>query len=618
MKLRGRLPERDEWRAYENKPVYLLNKTAVFVLLIFLLALVCVIPCSSITLVTAGNHTYTIGETILISGTNRESDTTYLFLTGPDLDENGVVLTNFYQKAVNRQFTEVDVETDWTWQYRWSTTSVADNLQPGKYILYAATTPKTKAALSPSEYDSQSVTFVGTSEETTVPTPVPTTVPVTPSPSGLQEINRAEGFLEFGPYVSGAENVLWSNQYGRNDPELDYICYYRRNVFEKADMGIIFTGSIFYNDYENYRMTNVKNAILKLTADGHIQWAYEIDATNIPPLVTESGNGDIWLVTGYENLIIIGNDGTIKSRSLVGDWEKIHSLQIYPIAGGGCRVIGTSESVYPDAGYDLWYIDYDANGQNLGSNTFEKVFDESPVVMIQSASGDFICCSYTDTVGGPVKLIKIDGTGNINWERVVEIGSNHSIHRIIQLANGDYVAMGIAVHSGMAAADFDLWVFKFNEDGEILWSNLYGTSTPEIASDIEELSNGYLLVGGGLAKQDLTELKLWILDTNGVLLNSITVSDSSSATAITETEEGDILISSHRQQSSIPDYAPFGLMKMSLTTTGLTPSGTSATQQTGGSGDAGFIMNIPGYTACSSLIALLAILAVYSFKRRTG
>jgi hypothetical protein len=93
------------------------------------------------------NLKYRIGEdTITLSGINTASNTTYLFLSGPNLDAKGSQI----QQANPRNypvadgdasaFLAVSVGADNTWTYTWDTHNVA--IDSGMYTVYAASTPR--------------------------------------------------------------------------------------------------------------------------------------------------------------------------------------------------------------------------------------------------------------------------------------------------------------------------------------------------------------------------------------------------------------------------------------------------------------------------------------------
>ncbi|MDE2519087.1 MAG: hypothetical protein O0W93_06705 [Methanocorpusculum sp.] len=96
-------------------------------------------------------NTYYLGEEIRLSGTNTDSDTTYLFLTGPNLNSNGVSLATL----ASGELTKVPVRSDHTWEYRWDTSSTG--LDTGTYTIYAVSTMNDKSHLSGTQYATYSV-----------------------------------------------------------------------------------------------------------------------------------------------------------------------------------------------------------------------------------------------------------------------------------------------------------------------------------------------------------------------------------------------------------------------------------------------------------------------------
>ncbi len=115
------------------------------------------IESGDITVTTSGDSSYYIGEEIVISGTNTDSDSTWLFITGPNLPNKGGSIGS-PQSGVNSNILPLltgtidtvpvtvwngeNVETDDTWEYKWDTAGV--NLDAGTYTIYAVTTATNK------------------------------------------------------------------------------------------------------------------------------------------------------------------------------------------------------------------------------------------------------------------------------------------------------------------------------------------------------------------------------------------------------------------------------------------------------------------------------------------
>jgi PGF-CTERM protein len=100
----------------------------------------------AVTIVAAGDQSYYLGEEIKFSGTNTESYKTYLFIIGPNLNDNGAQLVAPRTKVVDLDpstFVQADVAGDNTWSYKWGTATIP--LDAGTYTIYAVSQPRDRA-----------------------------------------------------------------------------------------------------------------------------------------------------------------------------------------------------------------------------------------------------------------------------------------------------------------------------------------------------------------------------------------------------------------------------------------------------------------------------------------
>ncbi|MDO9325951.1 MAG: hypothetical protein Q7T80_13460 [Methanoregula sp.] len=98
-----------------------------------------------VTIVANGYQANHMGEKVVFSGMNTDSDSTYLFLTGPNLPDGGAKLSLPYQKTVSGDpdsFTMVKTKPDKTWDYTWYTYN--GKLDAGSYTIYAVSKPESK------------------------------------------------------------------------------------------------------------------------------------------------------------------------------------------------------------------------------------------------------------------------------------------------------------------------------------------------------------------------------------------------------------------------------------------------------------------------------------------
>ncbi len=100
-----------------------------------------------------------LGETIPLSGYSPTSQTVYLFLTGPNLPVNGVMLNAVTQRADEGHFTKVPVDSNDYWSYQWNTGNVGGRLDAGTYTVWVVNGPNDRSRLSQAEYRTLSVTL---------------------------------------------------------------------------------------------------------------------------------------------------------------------------------------------------------------------------------------------------------------------------------------------------------------------------------------------------------------------------------------------------------------------------------------------------------------------------
>lgn len=95
-----------------------------------------------VTIMAQGSQSYYLGEKVSLKGQNTDSDSTYLFITGPNIPDNGGKLTAPQQGVVSGnpdRFTVVRTKADNTWEYSFYTANLP--YDAGSYTLYAVGKP---------------------------------------------------------------------------------------------------------------------------------------------------------------------------------------------------------------------------------------------------------------------------------------------------------------------------------------------------------------------------------------------------------------------------------------------------------------------------------------------
>jgi hypothetical protein len=111
---------------------------------------------TGVTIAASGTHSYYQGEKVVFSGHNYDSDTTYLFITGPGvfmtgpgIPGDGGKLTSPRQEVVSGNpgsFDIIRTNADKSWEYVYYTHNL--NVDAGTYTIYAVSQPKAKDQLN--------------------------------------------------------------------------------------------------------------------------------------------------------------------------------------------------------------------------------------------------------------------------------------------------------------------------------------------------------------------------------------------------------------------------------------------------------------------------------------
>jgi hypothetical protein len=191
-----------------------------------------------------------------------------------------------------------------------------------------------------------------------------------------------------------------------------------------------------------------------------------------------AGYSDFWLV---------------KTNSLgSAEWNKTYGGTGEDVANS---VIQTSDGGYALAGRTASYV-WVVKTDSAGNMQWNKTYGSSGSIseassIVQTSDGGYAVAGYTDftpSVGGPFWLVKIDPTGNMQWNKTY--GGNGA-SSVIQTSDGGYAMAG---YIGSDMPDF--WLVKTDSTGNEEWSKNYGGPGKDIAFSVVQANDGgYALAG---------------------------------------------------------------------------------------------------------------------------
>ncbi|MEZ4887043.1 MAG: T9SS type A sorting domain-containing protein [Chitinophagales bacterium] len=138
---------------------------------------------------------------------------------------------------------------------------------------------------------------------------------------------------------------------------------------------------------------------------------------------------------------------------------------------------------------------------NTGDTLYTKRYDTGPEnegarKLTPTKDGGFIMTGFSTNFPnelGQAYIIKTDSLGNMEWQDDYGgLNSSDEGIEIIQTADGGYLVMG---WTSIQNSNRDVWLFKIDSLGNMLWDKKYGSWFFEECKDILEVEDGYVLVG---------------------------------------------------------------------------------------------------------------------------
>jgi hypothetical protein len=224
----------------------------------------------------------------------------------------------------------------------------------------------------------------------------------------------------------------------------------------------------------------------------------------VPPL-----NGNIWLLKFDTN----GDTLWTKRYSGTGN---VYGRSIIQTKDGDFILLGQTVTFLMDIG--LIMIKTDSLGEMIWTKYFEHCSSSYGNNIVEEAiDKNYILLSTVESANlTDILLMKTNSLGDTIWTRTYGGIGWEAGNCVLATSDGGYIITGYA-NPPISEYGYDLWIFKTDSIGEVIWSKTFGTdTTQEIGSYVIETSNReFLLVGNRQTKYGAS-LDIWILKINSL------------------------------------------------------------------------------------------------------
>jgi hypothetical protein len=295
----------------------------------------------------------------------------------------------------------------------------------------------------------------------------------------------------------GTGNLLWSRQIGTSTTDRSY------SVAVDASGNAYISGST-EGSLGGANAGYGDACLTKYSSAGNLLWSRQIGTSKTDE--SHSVAVDAWgnaYISGYTYgsldgvtaggldafLMKYDNAGNILwSRQIVGPSSADWSNSVAVDASGNVYISGyTSGSLGgPNAGLaDAFLIKYSSAGNQLWTQQIgTSLWDESRSVAVDASGNVYISGNTQGSLGGPnagnydAFLAKYDNTGNLLWSQQIGTSDNDGCMSVALDATGNaYISVTtLGSLGGPNAGVYDAVLTKYSSAGNLLWSRQIGTS----------------------------------------------------------------------------------------------------------------------------------------------
>jgi len=256
-------------------------------------------------------------------------------------------------------------------------------------------------------------------------------------------------------------------------------------------------------------------------------------------ILEKSKKQDFWIIK-------LDKNGNMEWDETFGDEGTDVANSIIQTKDGGYIIAGFIWTVYASK-QDICVIKLDESGNIEWEKTFDKDEHDIPYSIIQTKDGGYAIAGGTGKrFWGEVNcwVIKLDAKGNMEWDNNFGGTGWDEIYSIIQTKDGSFITTGCVWSKG--AGRGDVRVAKLNKRGNLVWDKTFGGSENDETRSIVQTEDGGYVVAGFTVSEDTGDRDIWIikLDKEGNKVWDRTFGGTSEdwANSIIQNKNGDYIV----------------------------------------------------------------------------
>jgi formylglycine-generating enzyme required for sulfatase activity len=299
--------------------------------------------------------------------------------------------------------------------------------------------------------------------------------------------------------LNGTGEIMWHKMYGGSDNDMGSM------VIPTDDQGYIALGYTRSTDIDQISAFTKTGGKLGNAGDTDL-YVYKLDS---------SGNVE-WNKT-YGNLY------KDKGFSVIQTSDKN-----YVIAG----ITYLEDPMIYDSNADYYLLKLNSTGELLWEKTFGGDYLDEGYALQETSDGGLIVAGTSFVEPGLINsdfyVLKIDKNGDTEWEKTFGGSGIDNCFAVKQTTDDGYILAGCAdstdINDLTNNGDMDIYIIRFDSDGNIIWQYLYGGTDVDKAYSIRETTdNGFIVTGdtksdlGNCTNNGMSDIFIMKLDETGMI-----------------------------------------------------------------------------------------------------
>jgi|GEM_PF-5675522 len=148
------------------------------------------------------------------------------------------------------------------------------------------------------------------------------------------------------------------------------------------------------------------------------------------------------------------------------------------------------------------------------AETFEAERDASAQSLVQTADGGFALAGRRETAAGNADacLLVTDGDGNELVDRTYGGDETEVMYDVVETNDGGFAMAGITTSFG--AGDYDAWLVKTDETGDVEFTETYGGDRQDRAYALVQTADGGFVLAGDRTSAESAGNDFWLVKTD--------------------------------------------------------------------------------------------------------